>query len=694
MKLLSDLHRHRAHLALLVVFTLPMVSMDRCFAAQEVELGGPSTTNQVDLSIQADTLTIRTTGHDPYLVWDLPEGLSKNTRVLEFEYFCLEKIDAVSGLLGPPWAERSRFDLPELSIAQGWQVYAVDLLEAAKRVETESATKLRIDCGMRSNARIKIRRMRLRGRTAKEARESALAEMRRQQKISQSLSIANYLGSSFPLEFDRVAIDLDSISVEGRLPSDNVKPRAWQLVEYPPHESIDGPGIPCEAPIQFSSDRFQVILPRATDNRDRVHSAWRIRESDALNAPFLSARHYANVIKPVEGEFATVRPRPASQKGLSGMSTRGPIEELPELGIHAITINLVLSRFLSDRAGEGREKLDVSGPPIYFDSRAFRPYDKLIGFAHRHEIVVSAIVLIPRPRNRAPGPLVHPEANGGVYSMPDLTSERGANLYGQVLDRIARRYRNTNQDPGGITNWIAHNEVDFHSVWTNMGQQPPEVFLEAYYRSMRMIYGAARSYNPHARVFASLTHHWVVSVEGSWKRLAPRSILEQLQRYCQLEGDFAWGVAYHPYPQSLFAAVAWKDTKIRDDFDTPLITIQNLEVLGRFLEQPEMRDAEGEMRPVLLSEQGFHTDSYEEQAQARQAASLWYAMKKVRSMPWIESFHYHRWIDHPDEGGLKVGLRTLPTQDHPHGKRKRAWKLYQAFGTDKETEVARGLPQP
>ena len=107
-----------------------------------------------------------------------------------------------------------------------------------------------------------------------------------------------------------------------------------------------------------------------------------------------------------------------------------------------------------------------------------------------------------------------------------------------------------------------------------------------------------------------------------------------------------------------------------------------------------MRDESGELRPVLLSEQGFHTDSYGKEAQDRQAGSLWYAMRKVRTMPWIESFHYHRWIDHPDEGGLMLGLRTLPTAQHRYGEPKRSWHVYQAIGTENEEEATIDLPVP
>jgi hypothetical protein len=77
-----------------------------------------------------------------------------------------------------------------------------------------------------------------------------------------------------------------------------------------------------------------------------------------------------------------------------------------------------------------------------------------------------------------------------------------------------------------------------------------------------------------------------------------------------------------------------------------------------------------------------------------QAGSLWYALQKVRIMPWIESFHYHRWIDHPDEGGLLLGLRTLPTKEHKHGQRKQSWEVFRDFGTEKEISTTQNLPQP
>jgi Family of unknown function (DUF5722) len=231
-------------------------------------------------------------------------------------------------------------------------------------------------------------------------------------------------------------------------------------------------------------------------------------------------------------------------------------------------------------------------------------------------------------------------------------------------------------------------------VWTNMGEQPRPIAMETYYRSLRMIHNAARMYQPHARVFASLTHHWVVPDDGLGRQLSPREVIETLQRYSQQEGEFSWGVAYHPYPESLFADVAWDDPSPTDEFDTPLITIQNLPVLARFLEQSQMRDANGRVRPVILSEQGFHTPSEDAQSQRNQAASLLFAMDQVRKLAIVESFHYHRWIDHPDEGGLNLGLRTVATRENRFGKKKQAWNVYRDIDTPQESEWRTLLERP
>jgi hypothetical protein len=92
-------------------------------------------------------------------------------------------------------------------------------------------------------------------------------------------------------------------------------------------------------------------------------------------------------------------------------------------------------------------------------------------------------------------------------------------------------------------------------------------------------------------------------------------------------------------------------------------------VLEAYLQQDRFLHAD-KPRTVLLSEQGFHTTDYSEESFRVKAAAIAYMWEKMEPLKSIESFHYHRWEDHPLEGGLKVGVRTLPDAHHRFGFRK------------------------
>ena len=649
--------------------------------------------NDVAISIDGQEIQLVTTGQDPYVVWKCSRNLAESgDHVVAFEYFAVETIEQPFAFLGPPITEATRLDLPDLNQAEAWQSYAANLRHLSRKPIRPAVHLLRLDFGQRAGVSLRLRQIELRKPTEQERQQSLQADSIRQSKLVNDQSIQKYVKSEFEATIDQVVVSLEAIQISGEiLKPEMLKPeilRSLKLYEFPPSISIAADGTQRLDMPTIDGSRFTYLVPRYENGRDCLHSGWRLGQSDEIRGrpEYLTARHFPTVVMGDLKRSSVKRFRPKSQKGLGGVGLSGPLEELPELGVHAITINIVLNSFVSDQnnagqGGVGRERIDNgTGTAAYFDPRPFAYYDRLMEFARQHEMVVSAILLIPRGKHaQNQSPLVHAEADGGIYAMPPLTSANGLHVYANVLDRIASRYADASQSPGGITHWIAHNEIDFHTVWTNMGEQPRGVVMESYYRSMRMISQAARQYNPEATVFASLTHHWNVPDDGRWQRLSPREVLETLQRYSDMEGDFNWGVAYHPYPQSLFSTVAWSDRDVQDDLDAPYITIQNLQVLGQFMQLSAMRGAGGEIRTVLLSEQGFHTKDYSERAQHFQAESLSFAMQRVKQMPWIESFHYHRWIDHPDEGGLKLGLRTLPSAENPHGVRKQSWYMYQAI---------------
>ncbi|MEL7338191.1 MAG: DUF5722 domain-containing protein, partial [Planctomycetota bacterium] len=276
--------------------------------------------------------------------------------------------------------------------------------------------------------------------------------------------------------------------------------------------------------------------------------------------------------------------------------------------------------------------------------------------------------------------------SAGTYAMPNLTTAASVERYATTLEVLAKRYSGRSNN-GRIDHWIVHNEVDYGWQWTNMGLQPMELFMDHYVRSMRLVDSAVRSHNPFARVFISLTHRWNTNDNLPWKTYAPRAMLNWLIRDCQLHGDFPWGVAYHPYPQSLWQAATWNDTKVADHFNTELITVKNLQVLDRFMKLDSSRTQSGGVRPVICSEQGFHAAEDDPDQLRIQAAALLYTWEKLRQCSSILAFDYHRPSDHPREGGLRLGLRGLPSKQHPLGRKKPAWDVFAAIDTAVETEI-------
>ena len=645
--------------------------------------------HDVDIETDGTTLGIITTGNDPYIVWKLASPLTEDETVLSFEYFSLTSIDSIHGYHGPPIEEQSRFELPNISLSEGWSEYRYDLRHE-QTIHLSDVTRLiRLDPGMAANKRFQLRNPKLTKPNSEELIAIETLQSANSQKKDLSVKLGGYLKSDFPAHITNIEVFDDSISLKV-IVNDAILTTRMQLVEFPLWIDPTNHGLSDQIIQNISAQTIR--LPRFINGRDRLDSGWRIKSTDESDV-FLSARCFPSRLDATNKDHKETRKIPRSKKGLSGVSLRGPLQDLLDLNVNAITINVVLNQFISNTSGPGRIAIPDTDPELFFDPSPFQTYDRIVEFASENEIVVSAIVLIASNTSRKTRhPLIHPDSQGGIYAMPDLSSESGYKLYRFILNAIAKRYGETNPNNATITNWVAHNEIDYHHVWTNMGKQPANVVTEIYYRSMRLIETVARRHNPSARVFASYTHHWYFPDDDNWTRLCTRNSLLQLQRLSNLEGDFNWGIAHHPYPENLFSSKAWEDRIIQFSLDTPMITIQNLEILGQFIGSSEMKKANGQVRPVILSEQGFHTPDYEDHHQMLQAASLWYAMQKVDSFDWIESFYYHRWIDHPDEGGLKLGLRTLPSLNQPYGEKKKAWYLYRAIGTDEARNEVEKLP--
>jgi len=506
----------------------------------------------------------------------------------------------------------------------------------------------------------------------------------------QSSDLQKYLDQKFSSEITSVYVGSTTIKISGHLEKANGRLSIGSLPMDAPTASIPDKDSVVLVSLD-QDDKFAIEFPRFVKRGDRDYdqltSRWQLyrREGEVLRPA--SCARYSDEVVCRAPDRPLVKPR--SKKGLGGWSTRNQLsDELDELGIASVTVNVMVSNLVSTTPKLNHTPFQWQGKTYYANELALAQYDKTFQEASKRGVVVSAILLVANPiksSNVDYQLLAHPDCEEKAhYAMPNVLSAGGIDLYGAILNLIAERWSRADGVHGRVHHWIMHNEVDVGRVWTNAGEKTDIEYVDLYARSMRLMDLIVKQYDPHARVFISLTHYW--AEKGKEEYYGSKRVLQLLSEFCRTEGDFSWGLAYHPYPQSLLNPRTWEDKQATFDFNTKKITPKNLEVLDAYMKLPELR-YRGEVRKVHLSENGFNSKDYSPKILEDQAAGMALAWKKLSSLSSIETWHYHNWIDNRKEDGLRIGLRKFPDdEDDPVGK-KPIWYLYQSLATPNEPSV-------
>ena len=661
--------------------------------------------HQIRVTPQQDSLSLLTLGSDPYFRFQMP-SLETRERdwILQWEYFCA---DGVGGMewrsgrnLGNPVAKK----LPPMPNAEGWTVYTINLNELSPdsvfaesspgRAAKMRTVPVRIDLGGRSGLRLQVRNVVVRPMNDQEFSAQQASERIRERKQTLADRIAAYQLARRSVRIESAAVVGDRRLVKGKLTDAADVDAAFLIRRHPESSAAESPTRnelserwPIEA--EPGGKSFRVSIPDSPtfSNGSRLQVF-----RDSRSGPqAVSAAFYVRPPSVID----VPAPKPLrTAKGLTCITSRFTSDQLRDLGLQHATVNVILSGLVSETIQSGWTETEIDGVTWWVNESRLRQLDRNVRTANDAGLVVAATLLIPTPR-RHPSPLAHPESNrSGTYAMPNLGDREANRRYAATLDVLGKRYSGAFPDNGRVDHWIVHNEVDYGWQWTNMGEQPFDIYMDHYVRSMRMVSSAVNRYNAHAHVFISLTHRWNTNDNQAWRTYAPKQMVEWLVRDCSIAGDFPWGIAYHPYPQSLWKADFWNDRNVSDDFDTKLITIKNLQVLDRYMHLPSSRAQDGSLRPVICSEQGFHAAADNPEQLHTQAVALLRTWEKIRQCPSILAFDYHRPSDHPNEGGLLLGLRGLPSAEDRLGAPKPAWEVYSAIGTEREAELAERYLKP
>lgn len=638
----------------------------------------------------ADLLELRTTGPDPFLATLPFKSDAQGLTVLTFEYIAIGAVPGFEVYVGTPWTEARMQAAAEIPHSEGWTTFSLDL-DSAWRRTTTAPTRLRLDFGRAPGHVIQIRHVRLRAPNDRERDVSGKLAARHAADLAHDGEFRAYLARDFSTRLSHVAVRANDIEITGHT---HGTPGEFALAEVPLWEDVlHARKFPRTVSVPpTSSAHFTVSVPRyVTDQagqRDRLFSRWMIvRIGRDADTPISSAR-YADT-QPARSDAPEKKAR--SKKGLGGFVAQRPeaVADLDALGIDSVTVNLFLGRFLRAQPSAKTIPFTHLGRSYHADRTELEKLDRTLLAAARRDALVFGILLVGKADSwdRALGPIMqHPDCDPtGTYSMANVTSAVGVATYVALLDFLAERYSRSGAPFGRIHNWIVHNEVDAGWVWTNCGEKPPVLYMDQYHKSMRLAHLVARQYDAHARAYISLTHYWTWTANH---RFVPsREVLEYLLAFSRAEGDFDWGIAHHPYPESLREPKTWLDRRATFSFDTPLITFKNIEVLDTWVRVPSQRFLGRQIRSVHLTEQGPNSPDYSPRALQEQAASMAYVWQKLRRLDAIEGFQFHNWADNRREGGLRIGLRRFPDDAEAPLGPKPVWHVYRALDTPAEAEA-------
>ena len=302
------------------------------------------------------------------------------------------------------------------------------------------------------------------------------------------------------------------------------------------------------------------------------------------------------------------------------------------------------------------------------------------------DMTVTAVILNgwndSTPQLYYPGVTKQPASVVNYYGF-HVATEEGYESLRAIAAFLADRYGSKSSPYGRVSNWVIGNEIN-NQLWNYMGPMSLESYINEYQRAFRVFYTAIRSTSQSSRVFFSTDYNWMHEADGSLTYNA-KDLLDAFNNQMIPGGSMDWGLAYHPYSIPLTEPEFWNDREtglIKDDASSPVVNMLNLSVLTDYLQQAQFRTRSGEVRHVILSEQGFtSTSATRGTTEDLQAAAIAYAYYIADSNPYIDAFIMSRQVDALSEmaASQAFGLwhcDTSKTNDIVATMQKPSWLVY------------------
>ena len=441
-----------------------------------------------------------------------------------------------------------------------------------------------------------------------------------------------------------------------------------------------------------AAEKATVKFSYINGNANRLYSKFVVAEKQADGSYNIitSAKYIENLELLCENNESY--PATSSKKGLQIQM----FTDAQQLGVQHAVINIPLNEYILGENSASAMSFVYNGQTYYLNK------DKIALLDHRAKVYSEAginvyfnIVLTAPDENLSES--VKSFYYDGISSDASLyalntRNETAMKNYQAFMDYLASRYTQPDHAYGFAPNFIIGFEVNSNRIWNNAGPMEMANCIYSYCTAFRVAYTAMASHYTNGRVYISLGNNFCSAANEPGAEVdalydyPAKDFLDFFNTTIKNSGDIPWGLAINPYPSDPSLTEFWTDSYAEDNFSTPFITMKNLSVLTRYMNQSEFT-YNSQPRSIIVSEFGVSGDPSDTASMTLQAAAYALAYYAAAQNPDIDAFIYHRHVDHAGEAqyyGLwsaQEGSLLSP------GQKKQIYNVFSQIDTDKSAEV-------
>ena len=374
---------------------------------------------------------------------------------------------------------------------------------------------------------------------------------------------------------------------------------------------------------------------------------------DGLYEAVSNIAYIQNPEKACENLENAMIPKINSKKGLQ--VSAGFLDDVKNLEPSYVFINIYLQKLLLMNYEDNNTiEYEYHGKTYYFNKSNIKYFDETISkFTNEGKFVISGIL---NKKEDGFDSLYYADIQmdtGATFYAVNTSDEAGQMYFEAAVDFVSKRYNGTNKNCGYVGKWVIGNEVNESGTYNYMGEKNINDYLDEYTRTFRIAYNIIKNNNSTADVYLPEEPFWGIDSVGL--TFGGREFLNIFNTKIIEGGNIEWGLAYHAYsyplcdPKVLNDDIPLpndngdiiKDLVTKDSFYTAMITMKNINVLTDFMNQKMFLAPDGNVRSIILSEQGYTSNSnIYGKCEALQAASIVYAYYKTEMNKDIDAFVY------------------------------------------------------